>query len=680
MGYKVFVTHPDAPLEPATDARLAALSPDAARLGAIAAVLGPAFVLGALQAVSDLPPAAFAPAMAELVARDLIAIEASGYRFEDADARARLVATLDADDRRRIHAAAGRHLERELGTEPAASALAVIAQHFLAAEDAEPAAHYALAAGRAHAAAGDQAEAEALLASGLAVVKRAGLAAWRGLRLEYLQALGDVWRLTGRLDAAKGAYDEALSLAEALGEPGPVGALLTSLAQVHQGLDAWVEAERLADRATVACLRGGDRSGAARALLTAARIRLHRGRLDEAASQAARAMAIAREADDTTRLAEALALVGYLHTAVRPKRLEEGVACLHESIAILSAQGDNGGLLLSYMLLGNAQLAMGDAAAAARAFAIARWIAEDTGNASEEGIALINLSLAALEAGRLDEAAATATDARRHAETLANDYQAGLAAAVAGLVAAHRGRVAEAVSALAEADALRAAADAPYMAALVHQWAQEARLLLGDLQGAKREGAALAAVTEATGQAESESRAHALMAETLGRLGQREAAMAAARSALAAAEESRAQGDQVRALRVIAWLMAESGDRTGARRLAETACGLARRLAAAYQVALLEGLLAELNRREAPDTAHGHWTAMRTIAEEMNCPPLSAQALAGLGQVDAARALLDGLLEGVDATNRQHFLSFPERRRLQRSPGTGPLNAPEGGL
>jgi hypothetical protein len=71
---------------------------------------------------------------------------------------------------------------------------------------------------------------------------------------------------------------------------------------------------------------------------------------------------------------------------------------------------------------------------------------------------------------------------------------------------------------------------------------------------------------------------------------------------------------------------------------------------------------------------------MRAIAEDMNCPPLLAQALAGLGQVEAARALLDGLLEGVDATNRQHFLSFPERRRLQRSPGTGPLNAPEGGL
>jgi tetratricopeptide (TPR) repeat protein len=670
VGYNGNVTPFDTPHEPAAGSQLGGLTDTAIALGRLAAVLGPSFTLAELQAIAERPPDTFAPALAELVGAGVLAVADHGYRFVGEPARVALYEALDPADRQRAHAAAARHLEAQ----PGSATLAAIARHRLAAGDDEAAPTDALKAGQALAAAGDHAGAEAMLEAGLALVKQSGRAAWGRLRLDHLAALADLWRLTGKLSAARAAYQEALQLVEALDEPSLAGPLLVSLAQIHQGLDEWVEAERLGDRAVVACLNSGDRPGAARALLTATRIRLHLGRLDEAHAQASRALAIAREAEDASRLAEALALMGYMHSAVHPKRLEEGVACLHESIAILSAQQDHGGLLLSYMLLGNAQLAMGDGGAAARAFAIARWIAQDTGNATEEGIALINMTLASLELGRLDEALGFARDARERAAAMATGYQAGLAAAVEALALAHLGRLDAADAALAEAEARCLEADVPYMAALVWQWTLEARLLLGDAPGALAAGERLAEVSAAPGHAEGEARAHALMAEALGRTGDRAAAMAAARMALAAAETARAPGDQARALRVLAWLMAEEGDREGARRFAEHAGAMARRLGAAYQVALIEGLLAELARRDEPEAATGHHRAMGAIADEMGCLPLKAQALAGLGELEEARRLLEGLLAGASVTNRQHFLSFPERRRVLRSAGTGPLD------
>lgn len=668
--------HPASP--PDTDAhqaRLEALTPAARALASAAAVWEPGFELASLQQVAAMEADTLATALAELVAAEVLVCDGTGYRFAHAPLRDRLIAEWPPDTARERHAAAARVLEAPLAAGRAVTAahLGALARHHLAAENAEAAVRTAYVAAQAHQRAGAHAEAESLLTSGLTLVRKEGRAAWGRLRLDYMIALGDVWRLTGSLAPARTLYQEALALAEALNEARLAGPLLVSLAQVMQGLDDLAEAERLGDRAVNACLAAGDRPAAARALLTAARIRLHRGAVADAQAQANRAMAIAREAEDPVRLAEALALLGYLYTAMPPKRLADGVTCLHESIAILSGQEDRGGLLLSYMLLGNAQLAMGDAPAAARSFAIARWIGQDTGNRSEEGIALVNMALASLELGRLEEALETAQQAAAHARSLESPYQQGLAAGVEALAFAHLGLAAQAFGALETAEALASAPDQRYLAALVWQWSQEARLLLGDAIGARRAGEALASVTTATGQAEAESRAHALMAETYGRLGEPVEAFVAAQRALASAEEAKAQGDQVRALRVIAWLMATDGDRAGARRLAESACGLSRQLGSAYQTAQLEGLLGELARKSEPALARVHFEAMAELADAMGCRPLQAQALAGLGDLEGARALLEGLLENTDAIIRQQFLSLPERRRILRSSGTGPL-------
>lgn len=672
--------HPSLTGPPDAAGRPASLGAAARALGGHAALLADGFSLADLQAVGGSPPAAFAQALAELCAQGVLQVEANGYRFADAGDREALLAALPEADRRRAHTAVGRWLESRAPEAPSAAHWETLAEHFLAGDDPEPAVHAALRAGLALTESGEHAAAERRLEAGFARLKLEGRAAWRRLRLDYLAALGDLWRHTGRLADARAAYDEALQLAEALNEPRLTGPMLTSLAQVLQGLDAWDEAERLADRAVKACLAVNDASGAARALLTAARLRVHAGRLTDAHIQVQRALAIARDAGDGPRLADALGLMGYLHIASHPKRLQEGVDCLHESIAIASAHEDRGGLLLGHMLLGNAQLAMGDYGGSARAFAIARWIAQDTGNRSEEGIALINLALAALELGRLQEALTEAVAARRHAEALDNRYQLGLALGVEALAHAHLGQLAEAHAALSQAEAMASAPENPYMATLVWQWAQEARLLLGDAAGALRAGEALGKLTIETGNAEAESRTNALLAETLGRLGDRPAAMRAAQMALASAEAARAQGDQVRALRVIAWLMAEDGDRAGARRFADMACTIARGLGGAYQAALLERLQGEWLRRDDPPGARAHFEAMRALADEMACPPLQALALAELGRGAAARAQLSAMLNGADATIRQQFLQIPEFARILAARGTGPLEAPESEL
>jgi hypothetical protein len=71
---------------------------------------------------------------------------------------------------------------------------------------------------------------------------------------------------------------------------------------------------------------------------------------------------------------------------------------------------------------------------------------------------------------------------------------------------------------------------------------------------------------------------------------------------------------------------------------------------------------------------------MRALADEMACPPLQALALAELGRIAPARAQLNAMLAGVDATIRQQFLQIPEFGRILAARGTGPLDVAESEL
>jgi hypothetical protein len=62
------------------------------------------------------------------------------------------------------------------------------------------------------------------------------------MRLDLATALGDVHRQTGHLASARVLYDEAIALAEVTDERGRLAELLTSAAQVHQGLHEMSEA------------------------------------------------------------------------------------------------------------------------------------------------------------------------------------------------------------------------------------------------------------------------------------------------------------------------------------------------------------------------------------------------------------------------------------------------------
>ncbi|MFP5504181.1 MAG: AAA family ATPase, partial [Candidatus Sericytochromatia bacterium] len=367
--------------------RLEALSTDALPIARIAALAGSELDEALLQEASGMPDAAIG--LGHLLGAGLLLRRATGRLAFAPAAREAVIQRMSEGSRARGHRALALALQGRLGRHAPDSApleaLTALAHHALASGSADWAIAPALAAGERHARLHALETAQALFEAALDRLRSQGTAAPPATLCRALGRLGDVHRVAGRYALARSAYEEAIPLAE-----GPAASgMWTSLAQAHQGLDQLAEALAASEKAIATS--DGDPSAAARAFLTSARLLVYRGETAEARDRLARALGLARAAGDSSREGEALAFLGYMRLSAG----EGGFEHMHAAIAVQARIGDEVGLCMSHMILGNAELRHGEYAGAARSFTTARRLADRLGNPTEGGIAAINLAIVA---------------------------------------------------------------------------------------------------------------------------------------------------------------------------------------------------------------------------------------------------------------------------------------------
>jgi hypothetical protein len=683
-----------APAGPAGDvaglvaARMAPAGAATSDLAALLAVLGDQAELEILAAAAGLGAEEARDGLAVLVDAKL-AVEVAPGRFRLAHERIAdaLLGWFPDQERARWHAAAARALDAAEPGEAATRALArvaAIATHALAADLPDLAIPHAMEAGRRLAGLYANDEAERLLAAGLDALKRDGRAVWRHERLAGLQALGDVRRVTGRFAPAREAYDEALLMAEAMADRAACGRILGNLAKLDQGQDDLAGALARAAAAQEASLWADDPAEASRAAMTCARVQYFRGDAAAAREAASQALALGREAEDPSRVAEALAFVGYLQTTGPAPELAAGIAALHESIALLTALSDKAGLAQAYMLLGDAQASAEDLGAARTSFNLARWICQEAGNRTEEGIALLNLAVTALGLGELAEAGALAEAAEANARALPNGFQAVTARVLGATAAVLAGRVAGAHDALTGALAEGRGLESAYLDRVVLPWAAEAFLALGRLEDAREAGLAMQRALDAGGaDAAQQAGLDAWLAEAFWRLGEPAAAAFHADRANRAATAGKAGGELARVARRLAWLALQREDWPEATRTADLAAACAARRGDKLTAAAVEGLRAAIALGAYPDAALGAareaavagYTQVATTAAALGARALEAEAWQAVAALEPdaaaasrcrqrAAALAAEILAGASAVEAGAFASGPARAWL----------------
>ena len=662
--------------------RITCLSEAAQAVANVGAVMGRTFSIDMLGAVADVDDDELFQALGSLSRNQVLAeTEAGAYAFAQDQIHELLYANIDTAEKVAIHGRVALTIEAALGGTPVAEAsleaVQALAHHGLEGGLVEASIAWALEAGRRNASLFANAEAEHFLAAGLALIKgHAEPQRFQAERLAYLATLGDVRRVVGRADAAKDAYQEAVALAEALGERRTLARLLSWLGRCHQVLGALPEALEHVERSLAAADEVGDDAVATRALILAARMAYFKGDIMQAIAYAERALERARAGDFTGQVGEALGMLGYFYVASDPDKARAGVEHLEQSQACLSVLGDWIALNTTLNFLGSAQNMLGDHVEARRTFMRNRAICYEIGAQDELVIALLNLAITAYELGEFLEMERHAKEAKAVAAELNSRYPQGMAICLHAVASAYTGQLAQSRELIQQALEIARELKHKYMETQVLLYQVPILLYLGQLDEAAAAGATLRKLIAETGDHEPEARLNAHMAEILARKGDFDTARAYVDRALIPAVASNAKGVQVHVLTNMALLALLDGSYQEARSVAREALDLSDRVGTKHHSAVLHGLLGEAALATGQGAvAMGHFAALGVIADGVGSDILAAQALFGEAAAapqapDArmkalrARALIEDLLSDLTDEDREKFFSHRERQRI----------------
>lgn len=639
-------------LQPALEARFAEL-PDTARvLARVAAGLGAAGELADLTALSGLDAEAFFEALATLEAAEVLVRDETGYRFVRPAQATALAAAWDATERAAWHARAAAHFARNRtpdAPDVALEHLLAVARHGLAGTAPLAAVPWVLAAVRRSLAIFATGPCEKLLDAALASPHLPEEQAFelRILRAQWL-------RIAGRVDEALALYEETLlAPMRARGDiehEVTYGILLQLKGRYADALAAFATAINAADTA------GAARIGV-RARLYAGRVAFFSGETGAAKTHLAAAVRQARALGDSTLLAGALSLYGYLLASSEAARTDEGLALLDEAIALNTALGDLVEAQEARNNQGNVYLAAGRLAEARRAFEACLVLCERMAAPNEAIFAHLNLGAVLLDLGELAAARAHAERALAMSRAQGRKFPEGFALALLGLAAMYQGELGLGAAHVAEGLALAREIKNRYLELAVLIYWIEALLHLGRFDEAS---GALAAARELAAATHNDEHAAKLARfEALHALGTGEPD--AAKRLAALVEASR--GAAVPLAHALTWqAYALRADAAADAPLAE-----AQTLAETHGLRLLGvqlAWLAGVRSGRPEDYEHA-----AQLACEAGAPLWEAIALAGWGRVDPrartqrqeAPKRLEALLTGADAGA---FLAWPERREL----------------
>ncbi|MBU1878655.1 MAG: tetratricopeptide repeat protein, partial [Chloroflexi bacterium] len=342
--------------------RLDRLPSPARQTAEAAAVIGTDVDFEVLDTLCALATPAFLDATGELVRRQVLIEQDTGYRFGHDQIRQVIYAQLPVARRRQLHSQVAQALQTRQ-PEP----VELLAHHFWHAQDWDQATGYALAAGelarRVYAA-------ETALAHYDRVIELGDQA---GERFE--QALCDrceVWEFMGRYDRALQdsatlyewgqKHDDARTMSQALDRSGWYHCLRGEL---DQGLADAQQARTQAERA-------GDSHLLAEALSTAGAIHGTRGDLDEALDLFHQALPLTQERDDPAKIARLWHNIGATHLLRGDN--DAALAAFDEALVQRRALGDKRGVAWTLTNTGHIHYNQGHLDAAQTAFQEAQSI------------------------------------------------------------------------------------------------------------------------------------------------------------------------------------------------------------------------------------------------------------------------------------------------------------------
>ena len=453
-----------------------------------AAVIGRTFEEDVLRAVVD--DGDVDADLRELERRDLIRAAAGSprpaYTFRHALTQEAAYGSLLAKTRRSVHRKVARELEASSG-ERLAEVAPVLAHHFGQAGEDEATFRYALMAGDAAARLYANAEAEAHYRTALDIALRIG--AEPSLLRSTFERRGTALELAARHQEAVVNYEEMRSVARDRGDEPMELSAKGAIALLYATPSPLFDAERgrrLSEDNALMARRLGDRAAEARALWSVLVSNLYGGGGDVARAIEAgeTSLAIARDLGDREQAAYALNDLGRAYSmatgrfAEAAERLEKARA-LWEELDNRPMLGDNLGMSSQMRLL------VGDQVGAMSEARSALAIAESIGNRWGESSALLAVYRIELERGEIGAAMASMQRCEEIGEQGGFLYAGVATRADLARVTAYLGDGAGALVSAEQAVAL-AAERFPPGAPIAAVGQAEARIALGDLEGARR--------------------------------------------------------------------------------------------------------------------------------------------------------------------------------------------------
>lgn len=222
---------------------------------------------------------------------------------------------------------------------------------------------------------------------------------------------------------------------QGLGEAGLV--LVSSLGRYWLFRGLLPSGHRLAARALEHASSQGRSVVRGRALFKAAMLGYFMGRYDEAKASVAESLAITEELHDDATAADALRLLGTMSSTLKDDAIAREY--VRRSIELSRALGDNRRLGAALNSLAEIHRVAGESIEAERLYRTFLGLSRETGNRSDEMVALANLALLAIPRGEAEAARASIAEGLALAEDVGPGRHASItfldcAAALAGLV------------------------------------------------------------------------------------------------------------------------------------------------------------------------------------------------------------------------------------------------------
>lgn len=614
---------------------LSALSPDAHRIAEAIAVLGRPTSLAFLDRIPGIPhEEALYQAIEELEQAGILH-GAAELDFGQRIHATLVLETLSPEALTTWHTRLSDALEAAYSEDPGnLDLLNQLSTHALRSHQPERAIPYCLDAGLRNYALYANETACVFLEGGLDLVDKTPTP----LRLELLSALGDAKRMLGEAAAASTVYEEAVTIAEALGKSADLASILVSLGKAYQSQGKYEEAQNALMRALDVAEASGNVKAKIRALMTLGRIYYFTGNAAKTTPMLEEATELSRQHGEMLMLSEGLAFLGFLFASSGKGQTEQGLALLKESLEIKKRYNDLLGLNEANMMLGNAHLALGRYTEAYEAFEETRRLNTLIDQRDELVFSHLNLAATALELGEFRDAEASAKQALGGARELGSRMAEGMALAMEGMAAMHLGRLGEALTRVDEGLQIALDTRNRYLEMTLNGYRAELLMAVGAISEALEVARQTLKEAEETGHSDIASTVRPTLAALLLRVDEREEMRSLLNAALKEANEAEAWGLSAKLLFVQAGLLALSKDAMGAQRMAFEALHQAEEVGARTLIGRIHLFLGELHlRNDRRSLATEHLRKAIHLAEEMGQADLDGRALRLLAEVDTLR-------------------------------------------